>query len=164
MCSGGRYNDLASLYTREKLPGVGASIGLDRLMAALEELGLAAGGAAAPDVLILLLDEGLLPDYHRLASALRAAGLAAEVYPEARKLAAQLKYAEKRAIPLAVIFWGRRNRPAARYTMKDLRNRRSHDGLSAAGSCRNRNTAAAIVARERSDMADGRSAWVCHSG
>ncbi len=67
VCSGGRYNDLASLYTREKLPGVGASIGLDRLMAALEELGLAAGAAAAPDVVVLLLDEALLSDYHRLA-------------------------------------------------------------------------------------------------
>ena len=130
VCSGGRYNDLASLYTREKLPGVGASIGLDRLMAALEELGLAAGAAAAPDALVLLLDEALLPAYHRLASALRAAGLAVEVYPEARKLAAQLKYAEKRAIPLAVIF-GSQEQASGLYTLKDLRNRRSHEGLSA---------------------------------
>ncbi len=131
VCSGGRYNDLASLYTREKLPGVGASIGLDRLMAALEELGLAAGDSAAPDALILLLDEGLLAEYHRLASSLRAAGLTAEVYPEARKLAVQLKYAEKRAIPLAVIF-GPEEQARGLYTLKDLRDRRSHEGLSAA--------------------------------
>ena len=131
VCSGGRYNDLASLYTREKLPGVGASIGLDRLMAALEELGLAAGDSAAPEALILLLDEGLLAEYHRLASSLRAAGLTAEVYPEARKLAVQLKYAERRAIPLAVIF-GPEEQARGQYTLKDLRDRRSHDGLSAA--------------------------------
>ena len=130
VCSGGRYNDLASLYTREKLPGVGASIGLDRLMAALQELGLATGAAGAPDALVLLLDEALLPAYHRLASALRAAGLAVEVYPEARKLAAQLKYAEKRAIPLAVIF-GSQEQASGLYTLKDLRDRRSHEGLSA---------------------------------
>jgi len=130
VCSGGRYNDLASLYTREKLPGVGASIGLDRLMAALGELGLTSGAAAAPDVLILLLDETLLPGYHRLAAALRAAGLAAEVYPEARKLAVQLKYAEKRAIPLAVIF-GPQEQARGLYTLKDLRDRRSHEGLTA---------------------------------
>jgi histidyl-tRNA synthetase len=130
VCSGGRYNDLASLYTREKLPGVGASIGLDRLMAALEELGLAAAAAAAPDALILLLDEAMLPEYHRLASALRAAGLAVEVYPEARKLAVQLKYAEKRAIPLAVIF-GPQEQARGLYTLKDLRDRRSHEGLNA---------------------------------
>jgi histidyl-tRNA synthetase len=130
VCSGGRYNDLASLYTREKLPGVGASIGLDRLMAALQELGLAAGAAGAPDALVLLLDEALLPAYHRLASALRAAGLAVEVYPEARKLAAQLKYAEKRAIPLAVIF-GSQEQASGLYTLKDLRNRLSHEGLNA---------------------------------
>jgi histidyl-tRNA synthetase len=131
VCSGGRYNDLASLYTKEKLPGVGASIGLDRLMAALEELGLAAGGGAAPQALILLLDEDLLSEYHRLASTLRKAGLAAEVYPEARKLAVQLKYAEKRGIPLAVIF-GPEERARGQYTLKDLRNRSSHEGLSAA--------------------------------
>jgi histidyl-tRNA synthetase len=130
VCSGGRYNDLASLYTREKLPGVGASIGLDRLMAALQELGLAAGAAGAPDALVLLLDEALLPAYHRLASALRAAGLSVEVYPEARKLAAQLKYAEKRAIPLAVIF-GSQEQASGLYTLKDLRSRRSHEGLNA---------------------------------
>ena len=132
VCSGGRYNDLASLYTREKLPGVGASIGLDRLMAALEELGVAAGGPTAPDVLILLLDEGLLSVYHRQAASLREAGLAVEIYPEARKLAVQLKYAEKRAIPLAV-FFGPEEQARGLFTLKDLRNRRSHEGLSAAG-------------------------------
>jgi histidyl-tRNA synthetase len=131
VCSGGRYNDLASLYTRDKLPGVGASIGLDRLMAALEELGLAAGAAVAPQVLILLMDEGLLAEYHRLASSLRGAGLAVEVYPEARKLAVQLKYAEKRSIPLAVIF-GPQEQARGQYTLKDLRDRSSREGLSAA--------------------------------
>jgi len=132
VCSGGRYNDLASLYTTEKLPGVGASIGLDRLEAALEELGLAGGGAAAPDVLVLLLDETLLPTYHRLAAELREAGLAAEVYPEARKLAAQLKYAEKRAIPLAV-FLGPEEKGRGQAVIKDLRSRRSHEGVSLQG-------------------------------
>jgi histidyl-tRNA synthetase len=129
VCSGGRYNDLASLYTDERLPGVGASIGLDRLEAALEELGLAGGAAAAPDVLILLLEESLLPVYHRLAGELRRAGLAAEVYPEARKLAAQLKYAEKRVIPLAV-FLGPEEHARGQLTIKDLRSRRSHEGIS----------------------------------
>ncbi len=130
VCSGGRYNDLASLYTQEKLPGVGASIGLDRLMAALEELGLAAVGGAAPQALVLLLDESLLADYHRLAGSLRQAGLEVEVYPEARKLAVQLKYAEKRGIPLAVIF-GPEESSRGQYTLKDLRDRSSHEGLSA---------------------------------
>jgi histidyl-tRNA synthetase len=131
VCSGGRYNDLASLYTKEKLPGVGASIGLDRLLAALEELKLTGASAAAPQVLILLLQEGLLPGYHRLAAELRSAGLAAEVYPEARKLAVQLKYAEKRAIPLAV-FFGPEEQARGLYTLKDLHSRQSHEGLTAA--------------------------------
>jgi histidyl-tRNA synthetase len=55
-----------------------------------------------------------------------------EVYPEARKLAVQLKYAEKRAIPLAVIC-GLEEQARGLFTLKDLRNRRSHEGLSAAG-------------------------------
>jgi histidyl-tRNA synthetase len=129
VCSGGRYNDLASLYTREKLPGVGASIGLDRLLAALEELRAGEAVAAAPQVLVLMLDEGLLGEYHRLAASLRAAGLSAEVYPEPRKLAVQLKYAERRGIPLAV-FYGPEERAAGRYTLKDLRSRQNHEGLS----------------------------------
>jgi histidyl-tRNA synthetase len=130
VCSGGRYNDLASLYTREQLPGVGASIGLDRLLAALEELKALKATATAPQVLVLLLDEGLLPQYHRLAASLREAGLAAEVYPDARKLAVQLKYAERRGIPLAV-FFGQEERSSGRYTLKDLRSRQSQAGLTA---------------------------------
>jgi len=129
VCSGGRYNDLASLYTREKLPGVGASIGLDRLLAALEELKALEAVSAAPAVLVLLLDEGLLPQYHRLAAELRRAGLSAEVYPEPRKLAVQLKYAERRGIPMAV-FFGPEERASGRYTLKDLRSRKSYEGLT----------------------------------
>jgi histidyl-tRNA synthetase len=130
VCSGGRYNDLASLYTREKLPGVGSSIGLDRLLAALEELKALETISTAPQVLILLLDEGLLPQYHRLAACLREAGLSAEVYPDPRKLAVQLKYAERRGIPLAV-FFGPEERASGRYTLKDLRSRQSQAGLTA---------------------------------
>jgi histidyl-tRNA synthetase len=129
ICGGGRYNDLASLYTREKLPGVGASIGLDRLLSALEELGLGRVSRTAPDLLILLLEEGLLAHCQGLASRLRQEGLAVEVYPESRKLAQQLKYAEKRQIPLS-IFYGEEEHAGRRYTLKDLRSRRSYEDLS----------------------------------
>ncbi len=129
ICSGGRYNDLASLYCNQKLPGVGASIGVDRLMAAMEELGLLKGDLSATALLVLCLDETLLSDYHRFAAQFREAGLAAEVYPEAKKLAVQFGYAEKRGIPLALV-WGEEEQKAGSVGLKDLRSRESYDGLT----------------------------------
>jgi histidyl-tRNA synthetase len=129
VCSGGRYNDLASLYTKEKLPGVGASIGLDRLLSALEDLGISATRRTAPDVLILLLDEPLVGAYHKLGAALREADLCAEIYPAARKVALQLKYAEKRGIPLA-IFYGQNEMEKNTYNLRDLGRRVNHEDLT----------------------------------
>jgi histidyl-tRNA synthetase len=129
VCSGGRYNNLASLYTKEKLPGVGASIGLDRLLSALEDLGVGASEKTAPDVLILLLDEPMLGAYHRLGRSLRESGLSAEIYPTPKKVAVQLKYAEKRGIPLA-IFYGQSEMETDRYNLRELGSRQNVDGLS----------------------------------
>jgi histidyl-tRNA synthetase len=129
VCSGGRYNDLASLYTSEHLPGVGASIGLDRLVSALEDLGLGGELRTAPDVLVLYLDDSMLGQYHSLAGELRAGGLAAETYPADRKLNVQLKYAERRGIPLAV-FYGEAERLKGTYNLRDLRTRENREDLS----------------------------------
>jgi histidyl-tRNA synthetase len=128
VCSGGRYNDLASLYTHQRLPGVGASIGVDRLMAAMEELGLAGGSSARASVLVLFLEDSLLGRYHEIARALRASGVAAEVYPEKKKLAVQFAYAEKKGIALAVVC-GEQEAAAGGVTLKDLRSRESFEGL-----------------------------------
>jgi histidyl-tRNA synthetase len=133
VCSGGRYNELASLYTRQSLPGVGASIGLDRLMAAMEELGLLTGQGSAASVLVLFLDESLLARCHELAQALRAAGISAEVYPDKKKLAVQFAYAEKKGIPLALVC-GEQEARAGVVGLKDLRSRQGMDGLSLAGA------------------------------
>ncbi len=103
VCSGGRYNDLAGLYTKEHLPGVGSSIGLDRLLAALEELGVSGLGGAAPELLILCLDESLIPHYHALSEVVRSLGLGAEVYPEAKKLPQQYGYADSKGIPFGIL-------------------------------------------------------------
>jgi histidyl-tRNA synthetase len=129
VCSGGRYNDLASLYTRQRLPGVGASIGLDRLIAAMEELRITGGPSAPTSVLVLFLEEALLGTYHRVAAWLRSAGFAAEVYPEKKKLAHQFSYAEKRGIALAVVI-GEAEAAAGTATLKDLRTRESFEGLN----------------------------------
>jgi histidyl-tRNA synthetase len=105
VCSGGRYDNLASLYTKQVLPGVGASLGVDRLLAAMEELKhpWLTGAATPAPVLVLNLDAAKLGEYQMLARQLRKAGIGAEVYPEAKKLGAQFQYAEKRGFALAVI-------------------------------------------------------------
>jgi histidyl-tRNA synthetase len=129
VCSGGRYNDLASLYTKEKLPGVGESIGLDRLLFALEEIGVSGSLKSAPELLILMLDEPLLAVYHKLARSLRENGVSAEIYPDWKKVAAQLKYAEKRGIPLA-LFHGEKERGKKQYNLRELGQRRNYENLS----------------------------------
>ena len=105
VCSGGRYDNLASLYTKQVLPGVGASLGVDRLLAAMEAMKhpWTTGGASPAPVLILHFDPTRVGDYFRIAGELRAAGIGAEVYPEAKKLGQQFQYAEKRGHRLAVI-------------------------------------------------------------
>lgn len=107
ICSGGRYDDLAGLYTSDDLPGVGASVGLDRLIAALEELGRLEGSASTARVLVTMIDAGTEAACLRLAQQLRAAGIPTELYPEVKKLASQLKYADRKEIPCAVILGSR---------------------------------------------------------
>lgn len=103
VCSGGRYDNLAGLFTKQKLPGVGASLGLDRLLAAMEELGRLSDVGTTSQVLIPQFDSDRLADYQKLSRRLHAAGIASEVYPESKALGKQLKYADKKKIPLAVI-------------------------------------------------------------
>jgi histidyl-tRNA synthetase len=103
VCSGGRYDNLAELYTKQQLPGVGASLGLDRLLAAMEELNLLPKVATAAPVLMVQFDAERLGDYQRMARVLRAAGIGVEVYPEAKKVGQQLKYAESRGFRIALI-------------------------------------------------------------
>jgi histidyl-tRNA synthetase len=105
-CSGGRYDDLASLYTKERLPGVGASLGVDRLLAALEELGKIDAKPAVAPVFLAFFDGERRDDHLALAAELRRAGIGVELYPEARKLKAQLKYADRRGHRIALIAGG----------------------------------------------------------
>lgn len=103
VCSGGRYDNLAGLFTKERLPGVGASLGLDRLLAAMEELKLLGTQATPAPVLITQFDATRLGDYLRIGRDLRACGINAEVYPEAKKLGKQLQYADRKGFRLALI-------------------------------------------------------------
>jgi histidyl-tRNA synthetase len=119
VCSGGRYDELASLYTDRKLPGVGASIGLDRLMAALDAIGIAAGSDISTQVLVINQEGAPGTELHRLAASLRNAGFACEVFPEPKKTIAQYTYAERKHIPLAVFT----NAASGPFTMRILSRR-----------------------------------------
>lgn len=103
VCSGGRYDNLAGLYTKQSLPGVGASLGLDRLIAAMEELKLLGTAATPAAVLLVQFQESDLGAYQAMARSLRAAGIGVEVFPDAKKIGPQLQYAEKRGFKLALI-------------------------------------------------------------
>ncbi|MDX1969320.1 MAG: histidine--tRNA ligase [Planctomycetaceae bacterium] len=120
VCSGGRYDNLAALFTKEKLPGVGASLGLDRLLAAMEELGLVGEAATPAQILIAHFDVQHLGDYHRLARELRDAGYGVEVYPEGVKLGKQLQYADRKGHRLAIIA-GSQEFAQGEWQVKDLR-------------------------------------------
>ncbi len=103
VCSGGRYDDLASLYTKQRLPGIGASLGLDRLLAAMEELKMVEGTAAPAPVFLAFFSEGKRDEYLKLAASLRKEGIGVELFPEAKKLGQQLKFADRKGFKLAVI-------------------------------------------------------------
>ncbi|MCE9554530.1 MAG: histidine--tRNA ligase [Planctomycetes bacterium] len=120
VCSGGRYDNLAELYTKEKLPGIGASLGLDRLLSALEELGRIPTTATPAPLFIPFFDAARLHDYLKLARELRALGVGVEVYPEPKKLGQQLKYADRRGFRAALIL-GSQEFATGVCQLKDLR-------------------------------------------
>ena len=104
ICSGGRYEDLASHYTKSKLPGVGISIGLTRLFWQLREAGLIAGSdESSVQAMVALMDEGQLAESLDIARRLRAAGINTEVQMESRKLAKQFQYASRAGIRSVVL-------------------------------------------------------------
>jgi len=104
ICSGGRYDDLASYFTDTKLPGVGISIGLTRLFSKLKEAGLLQPLARSPaEVLVTVMDRQHLDKYLKIAGMLRAAGINTEVYLEPAKLGNQLTYADRKGFRVALI-------------------------------------------------------------
>ena len=130
VCSGGRYNDLASLYTKENLPGVGSSIGLDRLLAALEELkSPIVASTSSADVAILNTDMTSFAYYDTIARALRRTGLRVCVYLADKKLAAQYKWAENNAITYAILA-SKEEEEENRFTLKNLGTRENYPSLT----------------------------------
>jgi histidyl-tRNA synthetase len=103
VCSGGRYDNLAQLYTKQLLPGIGASLGLDRLLAAMETLEMIPTTKTPADVMVVQFDSEHLNRCISIARSLRAAGLRVEVFPDAKKLNQQFKYADRRGFRAVII-------------------------------------------------------------
>jgi histidyl-tRNA synthetase len=118
IAAGGRYDGLIGMFQGQDVPATGGSLGIERILLLLEQ---AAEGrvAAGADVLVTLLDDDGRADAMQLAQRLRAAGLRTDLYAGRGKLGKQLKYADRRGIPLAVIR-GADERDAGRVAVKDL--------------------------------------------
>lgn len=102
ICAGGRYDDLCSTFSPEKFSGVGVAFGFDRMMLAMEELGMLSGIRLNSQVLVTYFEETL--DHSiRIINDLRSAGISAELYFQPDRLSKQIRYADKKGIPFVII-------------------------------------------------------------
>ncbi len=106
VAGGGRYDDLVKRFTGQEVPATGVSIGVDRLLAALKAKGRADSSATGP-VVVTVMDRDRMADYQTMVAELRNAGIRAEVYlGNPKNFGNQLKYADKRNSPIAIIAGG----------------------------------------------------------
>lgn len=117
--SGGRYDELISLFTGQDLPAVGISVGLDRLLSALQELGRVDEGAGAAEVFVTVFNEELRPQSTALAARLRAAGFRVFLSLSSGKLGKQFKLADRLGARVALAL-GPEEAAEERVTLKDL--------------------------------------------
>lgn len=129
VASGGRYDNLASLFTSRRLPGVGASIGLDRLLALMDEAGSLESLGTATAVLVTNFPgtDPVIP--FRMAARLRDAGIGAEIYPEPIQIGKQMGYGSSRGHKLAVIV-GPDEAAREVFNLRNLATRQEDKGLS----------------------------------
>jgi histidyl-tRNA synthetase len=126
VCSGGRYNNLAALYSKETIPGVGTSIGIDRLIAGLESLGKLKRRQTYAAAAVACVSETGAGKAQALAQKLRNAGIACEVFLEEDKLTKQFMLAEKKGFTRFII-----PEENGTLTLRDLAKRENREGLTA---------------------------------
>ena len=100
---GGRYDKLIGMLLGRDLPATGSTIGLDRMLAVMDQLGLIPDMAASVQAMVVLFDGADMPRCLEIAAYLRKAGIAVEVYPDAIRLKKQLQYADRKGIPFVVV-------------------------------------------------------------
>jgi histidyl-tRNA synthetase len=116
---GGRYDGLVSRFRGEPVPATGFSIGVSRLLAALQHLGKVETKAEAGPVVVTVFDKDRIADYQQMVASLRTAGIRAELYLGSGKFGPQMKYADKRNAPCVVI-QGSDEKAKGEVTIKDL--------------------------------------------
>ncbi len=116
---GGRYDGLVARFRGEPVPATGFSVGVSRLLAALEHLGKIETEAARGPVVVTVFDKDRMADYQNMVAALRNAGIRAELYLGSGKFAPQMKYADRRKAPCVVI-QGSDEKAKGEVTIKDL--------------------------------------------
>ncbi len=129
VCSGGRYDNLSGLYMKDSLPGVGASIGLDRLIAGLSQLGMVENKGSYLDVEIFNQAEEDASYYQKIAGQLRKNGIAVEVFPDCAKMNRQYAVTDKKCIPWG-IFLGPEEKENNCLTLKNLKSRETFQNIS----------------------------------
>ena len=115
---GGRYDDLVARFTGERTPATGFSFGVSRLAVALQAMEAGLTAVRGP-VVVVAFDEAAMPEYFAVAAQLRQAGIPAEVYLGRSGLKAQMKYADRRMSPAAILI-GDDEIKAGTVTIKDL--------------------------------------------
>ncbi|WP_375476000.1 histidine--tRNA ligase [uncultured Nostoc sp.] len=121
ICSGGRYEELVGVFLGEKMPGVGISIGLTRLISRLLKAGILSTLAATPaQVMVVNMQEDLMPTYLKVSQHLRQAGINVITNFDKRPLGKQFQLADKQGIQFCVII-GSEEAAAQKSSLKDLK-------------------------------------------
>ena len=119
VCSGGRYEDLASYYTDKTLPGVGISIGLSRLFYQLNEAKIISSEEKSlVDLLIIPMDD-CIHDGIKLLSELKEKGVRVSVYTEFAKLKKKFKYADQTKVDYVIVL-GEEEIKTRKYSLKNM--------------------------------------------
>jgi histidyl-tRNA synthetase len=129
VCSGGRYDNLVGLYSKEPLSGIGASLGIDRLIAALEALGRLETKPSYARVAVACVSESSGGVYQALAEKLRKEGIPCEVFLDGEKLTKQFQAAEKKGIQWLIIP-DEKDPLGGALTLRDLKKRENQEGLT----------------------------------
>jgi histidyl-tRNA synthetase len=129
VCSGGRYDNLVGLYSKEPLVGVGASIGIDRLIAGLEALGRLETVKSHARLAIACVSEAFAGAYQSLAEKLRKQGIPCEVFLEEEKLSKQFQAAETKGF-MWLIIPDANNPLIGQLTLRNLAKRENLEGLT----------------------------------
>ena len=103
ICAGGRYDNLAGIFSKQEFSGIGVSFGFERIMILLDELGLIRTPKAKAETLVTVFDGNSLPGALKIYNKLINAKLPTEIYLENAKLAKQLKYTDKKKISFVIV-------------------------------------------------------------